>query len=72
MSAVSRLSFLDAVNLAGNGVEIVGLVSGDGITAWFGATSLSRIPKPRIMGVIAVLLLATVKLLSKSRVQAAD
>jgi uncharacterized protein len=52
------------VNLSDHTVEIVGMLIGGIIAAWFGASFLSRIPKTRIMGVIAVLLLATAALLA--------
>jgi hypothetical protein len=64
MSAVSRLSFLHAVNLVDHRVEILGMLAGGIAAAWFGATFLSRIPKTRIMGVIAVLLLGVAALLA--------
>jgi len=64
MSAVSRLGFLQAVNLADLRVEILGMLAGGIVAAWFGASLLSRIPKTRIMGVIAVLLLGTAALLT--------
>jgi uncharacterized protein len=55
VSAVSRLSFLHAVSLAAHNLEIVGMLAGGIIAAWFGASALSRIPETHIMGVIAVL-----------------
>lgn len=64
MSAVSRLSFLDTVNVADHRIEIMGLLAGGIVAAWFGAGLLKRIPKTRIMGVIAVLLLGTAGLLA--------
>jgi uncharacterized membrane protein YfcA len=63
ISAASRLSFLHAVNIADHRVEIVGMLAGGIVAAWFGAAFLSRIPKTRIMGVIAILLLGTGALL---------
>ena len=54
MSAVARLSFLHTVNLADHSIEIVGMLAGGIVAAWFGAGYLKRIPKNRIMGVIAV------------------
>lgn len=59
MSAAARVKFLPAVSLGEFRVEIVGMVVGGMIAAWFGAAYLSRIPEARIMGVIAVLLLIT-------------
>jgi uncharacterized membrane protein YfcA len=64
MSAVARLNFLHTVNLADHRVEIIGMLAGGIVAAWFGASLLSRIPKTRIMSVIAVLLLATAALLA--------
>lgn len=40
------------------------MLAGGIIAAWFGAGYLKRIPKTQIMGVIAVLLLATAVLLA--------
>ena len=64
MSAVARLSFLHTVNLADHSIEIVGMLAGGIVAAWFGAGYLQRIPKNRMMGVIACLLLATAVLLA--------
>jgi uncharacterized protein len=64
MSAVSRLGFLHSVDLASHIVEIVGMLAGGVAAAWFGASALSRIPKTRITGVIAALLLVTAALLA--------
>jgi uncharacterized protein len=64
MSAASRLGFVHATNVADHGVEIAGMLAGGIVAAWFGAAYLSRIPKTRIMGVIAVLLLGTAALLA--------
>jgi len=63
-SAVSRLSFLQAANLADHIAEIIGMLAGGVVAAWFGASALSRIPKTHIMGVIAALLLGTAAMLS--------
>jgi uncharacterized protein len=63
MSAAARVNFLPAVSLADFRVEIIGMLVGGIFAAWFGAAYLSRIPKARIMGVIAVLLFATAVLL---------
>lgn len=64
VSAVARLSFLHTVNLADHAVEIFGMMAGGIVAAWFGAGLLKRIPKNRIMGVVAGLLLATAILLA--------
>jgi uncharacterized protein len=45
-------------------VEVVGILAGGIVAAWFGVSLLSRIPKTRIMGVIAVLLLGVTALLA--------
>jgi uncharacterized membrane protein YfcA len=59
MSAVARLGFLGSFR-----VEIMGLIVGGIIAAWIGASLLSRIPKARMMTVIAVLLMITAVLLT--------
>ena len=64
MSAVARLSFLQTVNLTDHRVEILGMLAGGIVAAWFGASFLSRIPKTRIMVVIAALLLGIAVLLA--------
>jgi uncharacterized membrane protein YfcA len=64
MSAVARLGFLHAVDLAAHRVELLGMLAGGVVAAWVGASFLSRIPKTHIMGVIAVLLLGTAALLA--------
>jgi uncharacterized protein len=64
VSAAARLGFLHAANLADHAVEIFGMLAGGIAAAWFGAGLLERIPKGRIMGAIAVLLLATAGLLA--------
>ena len=64
MSAVARLSFLGSTNAYDFRVEIGGLLVGGVIAAWIGAGFLSRIPKARMMRVIAVLLLVVAALLA--------
>ena len=64
MSAVARLGFLGSTNAYDFRVEIVGLVAGGVIAAWIGAGLLSRIPKARMMSVIALLLLVVAALLA--------
>lgn len=64
MSAVVRLSVLDSTNVPDFRLEIMGMLVGGIIAAWIGAGLLRRIPKERIMGVIAALLLATAALLA--------
>jgi uncharacterized membrane protein YfcA len=64
MSAVSRLSFVHATNVADYRVEVIAMLAGGIVAAWLGAGYLQRIPKNRIMGVIAMLLLGTAALLA--------
>jgi len=64
VSAVSRLSFVQAANLADHIAEIIGMLSGGVVAAWFGASALSHISKTRLIGVIVVLLLGTAALLA--------
>lgn len=64
MSAVSRLSFVHATHVADFRTEIAGLLAGGIVAAWLGAGYLQRIPKARMLGLIAVLLLATAALLA--------
>jgi uncharacterized protein len=64
MSAVSRLSFVHATSVTDCKVEIGGMLAGGIIAAWLGAGYLPRIPKSKIMGVIALLLIGTAALLA--------
>jgi uncharacterized membrane protein YfcA len=64
MAAVSRLGFIRTVDLAGHTTEIFGMLAGGIVAAWFGAAYLKSIPKTRIMGVIAGLLLVTAVMLA--------
>jgi uncharacterized membrane protein YfcA len=64
MSAVSRLSFVHSTNIADYRIEIAGLLVGGTVAAWLGAGYLKHIPKVRMIGVIATLLLATAALLA--------
>lgn len=63
MSAVARLGFMNATNVLDFHVEILGMVLGGVVAAWVGASLLARIPKTRITGIIAFLLLVTAGLL---------
>jgi uncharacterized membrane protein YfcA len=65
MSAVARLGFLGSTNAYDFRIEIAGMLIGGVIAAWIGAGYLKRIPKARMMSVIAVLLLATLFLQPK-------
>jgi uncharacterized membrane protein YfcA len=62
MSAVARLGFLGSTN--DFRLEIAGMLAGGIVAAWVGAGMLARIPKTRIMGVIAALLMVTAGLLA--------
>ena len=64
MSAVARLGFLGSTNINDFRLEIAGMLAGGILAAWIGAGMLARIPKTRIMGVIAALLLVTAALLA--------
>lgn len=64
MSAVARLSFIDSTNMLDYKGDILGMLVGGIIAAWVGASLLSRIPRSRIMGVIALLLIMTAALLA--------
>jgi uncharacterized protein len=64
MSAVSRLSFVHSTNVADYRIEVAGLLVGGIVAAWLGAGYLKHIPKARMMGVIATLLLTTAALLA--------
>jgi uncharacterized protein len=63
VSAVARLSFVHQTNVSGFRLEIAGMLIGGIAAAWLGAGYLRNIPKARMMGVIAALLLATAALL---------
>lgn len=67
---VARLSFLHSVNVADCKMKIAGMLGGI-VVAWLGAGYLKRITKARIMGAVAVLLLATVPLFHRTRAQTA-
>ena len=64
MSAAARLEFLGAANVSDLRVEILSMLTGGMVAAWIGAGFLARIPKMRIMGLIAVLLAGTAALLA--------
>jgi uncharacterized protein len=64
MSAAARLEFLGAANVSDLRVEILSMLTGGMVAAWIGAGVLERIPKTRIMGLIAVLLAGTAALLA--------
>jgi uncharacterized membrane protein YfcA len=64
MSAVARLSFVHTTSVADFKVEIAGMLVGGIIAAWLAAGYLRSIPRTRMMGVIAALLLVTAVLLA--------
>jgi uncharacterized protein len=64
VSAIARLSFVHATSVADFQIEIAGMLLGGIVAAWLGAGYLRSIPKGRMMGVIAILLLATAALLA--------
>jgi uncharacterized protein len=64
MSAASRLGFVHTTNIAAFAVEIAGMLAGGIVAAWIGAAYLSCIPKTKIMGVIAILLLGIATILA--------
>jgi uncharacterized membrane protein YfcA len=64
VSAVARLSFVTETHVADFHLEIAGMLLGGIAAAWLGAGYLRSIPKDRMMGVIAGLLMATAILLA--------
>lgn len=68
VSAVARISFVQQTNVADFRIEIAGMLIGGIAAAWLGAGYLRSIPKARMMGIIAALLLATAVLLAAETV----
>jgi uncharacterized membrane protein YfcA len=64
VSGMSRLAFSGATHVSEYEPIIVALITGGVVSAWIGAGFLSRIPKKRVSGVIAALLLIEAALLS--------
>ena len=62
-SAIARLGFVHATNISDFTGEILAMLGGGIIAAWVGASVLSRIPKHRMVAVIAVLLVGIAALL---------
>ena len=62
-SAIARLGFVHATNISAFTGEILAMLGGGIIAAWVGAGGLSRIPKNRMVAVIAVLLVGIAVLL---------
>ena len=63
VSAIARLTFTTAANISDFTVEIVAMIAGGVIAAWVGAGLLARIPKHRVLAVIAFLLVSIAGLL---------
>jgi len=63
ISAVARLSFTNANEVTSFTPEILAMLAGGIAAAWVGATLLQRIPKDRVLVVIAALLAAIAGLL---------
>jgi uncharacterized protein len=63
VSAVARLTFTTAASLSDYTVEVVSIIVGGVAAAWVGAGLLERIPKHRVLSVIALLLIAIAALL---------
>ena len=72
MSALARVGFLGSTKALDFRVEILGLLTGGVIAAWIGAGLLAQVPKGRMMGVIAALLLMTACLLAVEALWAPD
>jgi uncharacterized membrane protein YfcA len=64
VSAIARLGFVQETDVAGFQIVIAGMLVGGIVAAWLGAGYLRGIPKAKMMGVIAALLLATAALLA--------
>ena len=62
-AAVARLGFIHETHVASYTLEVVAMLIGGIAAAWVGAGLLSRIPKDRVMLVIATLLAAVALLL---------
>jgi len=63
VAAIARLTFTSAANITDFRVEIAAMIAGGVVAAWVGAGLLARIPKHRVLTLIAVLLLAIAGLL---------
>lgn len=63
ISAIARLTFIQATDVSAYSVEVVGMLTGGVIAAWIGAGLLARIPKQRVIPIIAALLVAIAGLL---------
>jgi uncharacterized membrane protein YfcA len=63
VSALARLGFAHDIQIADHVPEILTMIAGGIIAAWIGAAALVRIPKARILAVMAGLLVAIAALL---------
>lgn len=63
VSAVSRLGFSGPSNVSALGGVMIAMIAGGVASAWIGAGLLARIPKARMLGLIAALLLIVAVLL---------
>ena len=63
VSAIARFAFIHSTDVSAFSVEIVAMLAGGAIAAWIGAGLLARIPKRRIIAIIAALLVAIAALL---------
>jgi hypothetical protein len=57
-SAVARFGFVHTTSVGAFKLEIAGMLAGGVVAAWVGAGALLRLPKDRVVGMIAVLLVA--------------
>jgi uncharacterized membrane protein YfcA len=62
-SAIARLIFTPVASVSAFTLEIVAMIAGGIIAAWVGAGLLARIPKNRVLAIIASLLIAIAGLL---------
>lgn len=58
VAGAARWSFVQVASIAEFKSEIVGMLAGGTIAAWFGAVLLTRIPKGRMVAIIGALLVA--------------
>jgi uncharacterized protein len=68
VSAFARIGFTHDTHVVNYVPEIVAMVAGGIFAAWIGAGALLRIPKERVMAIIAVLLVAVALLLAAETV----
>jgi uncharacterized membrane protein YfcA len=63
VSSIARLTFTGGASVSGFTVEVFAMIAGGVLAAWVGAGFLARIPKDRMLAVIAFLLIAIAGLL---------